>query len=255
MAINFARATSVTEDQELGMGGKPPLDRRPTGGGGGDGGGDDDWNDNVNPHPLLDRTRILLAFALTADMLVTVVATASFIGRQTAVQGNLPNSPLGSSWHLALLPPLFFLNAALLMLSCLTVEMARRHIFREIDVLEEWLGLGRPALRRALPWLGGTLALGMVFLAGQALISRQIALAADKIDPGRARTGALFSLAAGTQGIHLALGLLALLFCLCALGPLKRVELRQIAVDAVAWYWHSMGLMWLVLIALLTASQ
>src|SRR5208282_5364748 len=50
----------------------------------------------------------------------------------------------------------------------------RRHIFREFDVLEEWLGLGRPALRRTLPWLGATLALGLMFLAGQIVAWRQL---------------------------------------------------------------------------------
>ncbi len=60
-------------------------------------------------------------------------------------------------WHPILLPPILFLNTAVLLLSSLAVERARLHIFREIDVLEEWLGLGRPALRRALPWIGLTL--------------------------------------------------------------------------------------------------
>jgi len=50
---------------------------------------------------------------------------------------------------------------------------------------------------------------------------------------------------------HLVLGVLALAFCLCALGWLKRVEYRQIAVDLTAWYWHTMGLAWLVLFAIL----
>ena len=40
------------------------------------------------------------------------------------------------------------------------MEIARQNIFREIDVLEEWLGLGHPALQRTLPWMAGTLGLG-----------------------------------------------------------------------------------------------
>jgi cytochrome c oxidase subunit 3 len=36
---------------------------------------------------------------------------------------------------------------------------------------------------------------------------------------------------------------------------LKRVELRQIAVDATAWYWHTMGLAWVILLAVLTIGQ
>ena len=54
------------------------------------------------------------------------------------------------------------------------MELARWHIFREFDVLEEWLGLGRPALRRTLPWIGATLVLGLLFLAGQIIAWKQL---------------------------------------------------------------------------------
>jgi cytochrome c oxidase subunit 3 len=59
----------------------------------------------------------------------------------------------------------------------------------------------------------------------------------------------------GLHALHLVLGVLALVLCLSALGWLKRVECRQIAVDATAWYWHTMGLAWLVLFAVLAAGQ
>jgi len=42
---------------------------------------------------------------------------------------------------------------------------------------------------------------------------------------------------------------------LSVLGRLKRVEYRQIAVDSTAWYWHTMSLAWLLLIAVLAAGQ
>ena len=50
-------------------------------------------------------------------------------------------------------------------------------------------------------------------------------------------------------------GVLALLLCLCFLGRLKHVEHRQIAVDSTAWFWHIMGLAWLVLFAVLIWGQ
>jgi cytochrome c oxidase subunit III len=31
--------------------------------------------------------------------------------------------------------------------------------------------------------------------------------------------------------------------------------LRQVAVDATAWYWHAMGLAWMVLFAVLVMGQ
>jgi cytochrome c oxidase subunit 3 len=39
------------------------------------------------------------------------------------------------------------------------------------------------------------------------------------------------------------------------LSWLKRVEYRQIAVDATAWYWHAMSLAWLLLLAVLALGQ
>jgi cytochrome c oxidase subunit 3 len=35
----------------------------------------------------------------------------------------------------------------------------------------------------------------------------------------------------------------------------KRVELRQIAIDATSWYWHTMGLAWIVLLVVLAIGQ
>jgi cytochrome c oxidase subunit 3 len=47
----------------------------------------------------------------------------------------------------------------------------------------------------------------------------------------------------------------ALVVCLCALGWFKRVEFRQVAVDATAWYWHAMSLAWVLLFGVLVLGQ
>jgi cytochrome c oxidase subunit 3 len=54
---------------------------------------------------------------------------------------------------------------------------------------------------------------------------------------------------------HLFVGIIALAVCLVIIRGFKRVELRQIAVDATAWYWHAMGLAWMVLFAVLVIGQ
>jgi cytochrome c oxidase subunit 3 len=245
MVTHSLRSTSASEDKDLGIGGRPPVDQRPTGGGGGDG---DDGDGGLSPHPLLDRMRIVMAFALTADMLFLIASMAAFLLRH---RENAALLPLASeTWHLASLPPLLFLNAAVLLASCLTVEVARRQIFREIDVMEEWLGLGKPALRRTLPWLAATLLLGSFFLAGQALLWKSIDNPALPFALWRIRLAEAFAWAAGVHAAHLALGIIALLASLFALRALKRVELRQVAVDAAAWYWHAMGVAWLLLLTM-----
>jgi cytochrome c oxidase subunit 3 len=50
-------------------------------------------------------------------------------------------------------------------------------------------------------------------------------------------------------------GVLALTLCLCALGWLRKVEFRQIAVDVTTWYWHTLGLAWILLLAVLAVGQ
>jgi cytochrome c oxidase subunit 3 len=54
---------------------------------------------------------------------------------------------------------------------------------------------------------------------------------------------------------HLFLGLGALVFALVAMFRLRRVEMRQIAVDCTAWYWHAMGVFWLFLFGLIVFFQ
>src|SRR5208282_2899838 len=111
----------------------------------------------------------------------------------------------------------------------------RRHIFREFDVLEEWLGLGRPALRRTLLWLGATLALGLMFLAGRVVAWRQLTAQGFAFNRWASPASYFFYLITGLHAAHLVIGVLMLVFCLSALALLKRVESRQIAVDATAW--------------------
>lgn len=246
----FTPTPAETERKEPGFGGKPPVDRRPTGGGGG--GGDDDWRpQRRGPREMLYRTRAFVFCALAGDMMFFVVLVALFYARQAGTHMDARTFRQVGDWHPILLPPILFLNTAILILSSLTMEFAREHIFSEIDVLEEWLGLGRPALRRARPWLAGTLALGLLFLLGQAMAWKQLTLQGFAFDRWATPASYFFYIITGLHAAHLALGILALIFCFTALGQLKRVESRQIAVDATAWFWHAMGLAWVVLFAVL----
>lgn len=250
----FTPIPSETERKSPGIGGKPPVDRRPTGGGGG--GGDDDWKSpSRGPRELLYRMRAFVFCALAGDMMFFVVLVVLFYARQAGTRMNPETLRQIGDWHPVLLPPILFLNTAALLLSCLTMEVARRHIFHEIDVLEEWLGLGHPALRRTLPWLGATLALGALFLAGQALAWKQLTAQGFAFNRWSTPASYFFYLITGFHAAHLLLGVMALSLCLSALGWLRRVEFRQIAVDATAWYWHTMSLAWLLLLAVLALGQ
>ncbi len=254
MPSTFTHNPAETERKEPGIGGKPPVSRRPTGGGGG--GGDDDWkNERRGPRELLNKVRFFVFLALSADMIFFVVLVIIFYARQSGMRLNPISHEQIGDWHPIDLPPILFLNTAVLLLSSLTMEWARRHIFRELDVLEEWLGLGKPALRRALPWLAATLVLGGLFLAGQVAAWEQLTAQGFAFDRFSTPASYFFYVITGLHAAHLLLGVAGLLVCLSTLAWFKRVEYRQVAVDTTAWYWHAMGLAWLLLFAVLISSQ
>jgi cytochrome c oxidase subunit 3 len=188
-------------------------------------------------------------------MMFFVVLVALFYARQAGLRMDPRSHEMIGDWHPVLLPPILYLNTAVLLLSSLSMERARRHIFREIDVLEEWLGLDQPALRRTLPWVAATLLLGGLFLFGQVTAWRQLTARGFAFDQWSTPASYFFYIITGLHAAHLLLGVLALVLCLTVLGWLKRVEYRQIFVDATAWYWHTMSLAWLLLLAVLAIGQ
>jgi cytochrome c oxidase subunit 3 len=254
MPVTFTRAPAEIERKEPGIGGKPPVDRRPTGGGGG--GGDDDWQSKRGgPRERLHRIRFFVFFGLAGDMMFFAALVALFFARQAGMHMDPRTHEMIGDWHPIVLPPILYLNTAVLLLSSLSMEIARQSIFREIDVLEEWLGLGHPALHRTLPWVGITLLLGVTFLGGQVLGWRQLTAQGFAFDHWSTPASYFFYVVTGLHAAHLVLGVLALLGCLCALGLLRKVEFRQIAIDATAWYWHALGIAWILLLAVLAVGQ
>jgi cytochrome c oxidase subunit III len=251
MPTTFTRHPVDTERRDPGVGGKPPLDRRPTGGGGN--GDDDEWNrlGRAGPREALKRARLLIFFVLAGDMMFFMTLAVLFFAHQGTGHLDPRTQEFIGDWHPVQLPPILFLNTAVLVLSSLTMEIARRHIFHEFDVVEEWLGLGRPALRRTVPWLAATLLLGGLFIAGQWNAWKQLTAQGFAFDHWATPAIYYFYLITGIHAAHLALGMLLLVACLGALGFLRKVEHRQIAVDSISWYWHAMGVAWLMLFALL----
>jgi cytochrome c oxidase subunit III len=254
MPATFTHSPAETERKEPGIGGKPPLDRRPTGGGGG-GGDDDRQHERRGPRELLHKIRFFLFSGLAGDMMFFAILVALFFARQAGTHMDPRTHEQIGDWHPVLLPPILYLNTALLLLSGLTMEIARRNIFREIDVLEEWLGLGHPALHRTFPWVMATLGLGILFLGGQWMAWRQLTVQGFAFDHWSTPASYFFYIITGLHALHLILGVLALIVCLSIMHKLKRVELRQVALDATAWYWHAMGLAWLILFGVLVVGQ
>jgi cytochrome c oxidase subunit 3 len=230
------------------------VDHRPTGGGG-DGGDDDSNNSHRGPREALYRARNFLFCGLAGDQIFFLVVVILFYARQGSTHMDPRTLHQVMDWKPVPLPWILRPNTVVLLLSCLTAELARRRIFREVDVMDEWLGLGKPALSRSLGWLAATGALGMLFLAGQWWAWKQLAAQGYSFASSATPASYFFCLLSGLHALHLAAGLVCIVLCLTVLPSVGKVENRQIAIDATAWFWHVMGLTWVVLYLILRFGQ
>jgi cytochrome c oxidase subunit 3 len=248
---DLERRPRRSEEDDGGNSRRPPNghDLKRTGGGG----DNDNWDNRPNrPHRPGERLisyRLGLFFALGAVFLfftglVSVFSVTQPVGRLDAYNHAI------NAWLPAAVPPILWLTTAILLLSSVTVEIARRHIFHSIDAMEEWFGLGHPITRRALPWLLATLVLGSLFLAGQWLAWHQLALEGVTFHSSGG-SGHSFYILTCAHAIHLAAGIIGLIAAVIGLFAFRSVEDRQILVDCAAWYWHAMTALWLCIFTLL----
>ena len=235
-----------------GNGRRPPTDKRTGGGGDNDNGSDRPRGSRGGPGEKLKRYRLGVFFALAGDLMFFVAIVSAFFVSQASGRFDAYNNYI-NQWLPTAIPPVLWLNTAVLILSSLTAEIARRKMFHTFDAMEEWFGLGRPTSRRALPWLAATVSLGALFLAGQWLAWHQLAL--QHVFFRSNPSSHFFFLITGVHGVHLILGVAALIAALTGLRYVKQVENRQILVDCSVWYWHSMGLFWMFLFLLLAFFQ
>jgi cytochrome c oxidase subunit 3 len=241
-----------TEDGDHGGGRRPPTDKQT--GGGGD---PDNWHGRKkprSPRERLDRYRLGLFFVLAAVFMFFVAIVSIFFVSQSSGHFDA-NARFINEWLPTAIPPILWLNTAVLLLSSLTIEIGRRHMFTEMHVMDEWLGLGKPTSRRAMPWVAATVTLGALFLAGQWLAWRQLAAERMHRDATPSPSSQSFYLFTGAHGAHVLLGVLLLTGALTALFTSRQIENRQIFVDLAAWYWHAMGLLWIMLFLLLAFFQ
>jgi cytochrome c oxidase subunit 3 len=193
-----------------------------------------------------------LGAVLAGDMIFFFCLILAFYAKQHATHIQMESEYI-LDWSPLTVPPILWINTAILVLSGLTIEMARRSVFRELDVMEEWLGLGRPTTKRAFPWLMATLILGCLFIAGQLVAWRQ--LYGEGVFMASNPNSHFFYLLTGAHTLHLMLGVAALFIALIALRSSRRMEVRQVIVDTASWYWHVMSVLWIFLFGLLLLAQ
>lgn len=142
----------------------------------------------------------------------------------------------GSDWVPLEIPTILWVNTAIIILSSVVMEMARR-------AFVAW----RPVAFRK--WLLATAVLGVGFLTGQVLAWGQ--LAEQGIYLQSHPHSSFFYVLTGVHALHLFAGVLALLYVLM-LATRRRLTPGESSSPVVcATYWHFVGLVWLYLMVVL----
>ena len=222
---------------------QPPV----LGGGGGDRGG----NGSPDYGQRLRRTRLGLLVGLVSSTMVFVSFTSVYIMRRGLPTLDDRTGGYVRDWLQVNLPTgLLLVNTLLLVLSSITVELARRQITRQAALAPvesiPGISIGK---ERNFPWLGATVVLGLGFLTGQWMAWRE--LAARGFYLATSPSSSMVYLLTATHAVHLAGGLLVLLYAVATALLHRSVEGRRIVVDVTAWYWHFMGVLWVYIFALL----
>jgi len=142
------------------------------------------------------------------------------------------------------------INTAILVISSITMELARRKATRQAALAPvtsiPGISLGDEG---NFPWLGVTVVLGCAFLVGQWLAWGELHARGFFVDTNPSSSFAF--LLTITHAVHLAGGMIALMWAAGSSLLHKPVESRRIAVDITAWYWHFMAVLWIYIFLLL----
>jgi cytochrome c oxidase subunit 3 len=193
-----------------------------------------------------------LVLGLTAVIMLFVGFTSALLVRKGLPSFDAQTNTYSRDWVAINLPwALLWVNTLVLLLSSVTMEFARRAITRQAALAPvrsiPGVSLGD---EKKFPWLGGTVVLGLGFLAGQLLVWR--VLTEHRVLVNSNPSSSFAYLLFATHAIHLAGGVIALTYAAAAAWLLhKPVEAQRIIVDVTAWYWHFMALLWIYILVLL----
>lgn len=199
-------------------------------GGGGEGGGPGD-------EPLLpmaspsDKSRILTGFLL-------VVVAMTFAGLFAAYVVLATNRAL--EWRPFALPYQVWVSSFLIVVSSVTYHLGKVSIDGE-------------RVRIARKWMLATSVLGGMFIASQLLVWMQLRASGFYME-GNPYTG-FFYIMTAMHAVHVIGGIVALGSIVLSLGPGGQfvIDGEKVKSNArvIGWYWHFMGIIWLLILVLL----
>jgi cytochrome c oxidase subunit 3 len=202
----------------------------------------------------LRRARLGLIVALTGVVMIFVSYSSAYIIRQGLPTLDPRTGTLVHDWLPLHLPSFLLINTLVLLISTITMELARRQSARETTAAASVaIPSNNHPRAEAMPWLALTTILGLAFLAGQWLVWSE--LAAGGVYLATSPSSSFFYLLTGVHAIHLLGGIVALLAALAAAALRKSVATRGVLVDVSAWYWHFMTFLWVYILGLLEFAR
>jgi len=219
-----------------------------TGGGGGDSGNSEEKRTRTYQERLR-RCRLGVSLSMVSVTVLFIALSGAYLVRQHNAVLNESGERIGP-WQQLTLPPLLMVNTLILLLSSLTVELARRNLRRQVlfAPLREIPGI-KTEKHASFPWLAVTLVLAIGFLAGQFIAWREIQHMGFYLAGNP--SSAFFYLLTGGHAFHLSVGILVLLYAAAAHFLARTLETRCLIVDVTSWYWHFMAVLWLYIYGLL----
>jgi cytochrome c oxidase subunit III len=191
-----------------------------------------------------------LVVAVVGIVMIFISFTSAYVVRQGLPTFDPRTNRLVHDWFPVRLPALLLINTFVLLISSLTMELARRRAAR--DVMLEQVTSIRAASGRSdnrISWLALTVVLGLSFLIGQWMVWRELAATGFYLATGP--SSSFVYLLTGVHGVHLLGGVLALLAA-CAASLLKQpADSRYVVLDVTGWYWHFMAALWVYIFCLL----
>ena len=202
----------------------------------------------------LRRARLGLGVGVLGIVMVFVSFTSAYIVRQGLPTLDPRTNTLVHDWFPLPLPALLFFNTGLLLISSVTMELARRQVARfstatgAAPIPNVFAGREGTIL-----WLALTAVLGLSFLKGQWTVWRE--MEASGFYVASSPSSSFLYLLTGTHGVHLLGGIFALLAAGATVLFRRPAESRVVVLDVTAWYWHFMTLLWVYILCLLQFAR
>lgn len=190
---------------------------------------------NGNLRALADHSSVASRTGIWVGLAAITMSFAAFTSALVVRQGS------AMDWRHFALPPVLYLNTAVLIGSSIALEIARRRV----------AAFARGQKKdRAIPlaWLYLTLGLGVTFVAGQYVAWLQ--LKSQGLYLATNPSSSFFYVLTAMHALHVLGGLCGLALTISRLSQ-RLPSLRRSTLDTVSYYWHFMDVLWLYLLMLL----